>query len=307
MLAAMNIHPANEALGTARLASLLAAHAPGDGSFALPVPGLYAIRMSRPNAELVHDLQKPSVCIVAQGAKTVLLGSEAYDYDPSRMLIFSIELPVSAQVTRASPASPYLCFRLDIDPQQVAALLMKVYPNGAPPVREGRAIYLAQASEAIADAAARLLALADDPTDASLLAPLVVEEILVRLLRSPIGGRLAQIGQVESSVQRIARAVSWMRDHFAQPMRVEDLAGLANMSPSTLHQHFKSLTAMSPLQFQKVLRLQEARRLMATGLGASTAGNRVGYISASQFSREYARLFGKAPTRDIVTRKGPAQ
>lgn len=295
MLAAMN--------KSTRLASLLAAHAPGDGSFALPVPGLYAIRMSRPSAELVHDLQKASVCIVAQGAKTVLLGSEVYDYDASRMLIFSIDLPVSAQVTKASPDMPYLCFRLDIDPQQVAALLMKVYPTGAPPVREGRAIYLAQANEAIVDAAARLLALAGDATDASLLAPLVVEEILVRLLRSPVGGRLAQIGQVDSNVQRIARAVSWMRDNFAQPMRVEDLAGLANMSPSTLHQHFKSLTSMSPLQYQKMLRLQEARRLMATGLGASTAGHLVGYMSASQFSREYARLFGKAPTRDIATRK----
>jgi len=310
MLAAMNEQASLStpvAPGIARLAGLLAAHTPGDGSFALPVPGLYAIRASRPSAELVHDLQKASLCIVAQGAKTVLLGSEAYDYDASRMLIFSVDLPVSAQVTQASPSSPYLCFRLDLDPQQVAALLMKVYPDGAPPVREGRAVYLAQAGEAIVDAAARLLALAADPTDASLLAPLAVEEILVRLLRSPVGGRVAQIGRVDSNLQRIARALAWMRDNYAQPMRVEDLAERASMSPSTLHQHFKSLTSMSPLQFQKVLRLQEARRLMAGGLAASTAGNRVGYVSASQFSREYARLFGKAPSRDVGTRKAMPQ
>ena len=301
MLDAMH-HPSapSTALSIARLASQLRAHAPGDGTFALAVAGAHAIRVSRPSTELGHDLQRSALCIVAQGAKTVLLGSEAYDYDASRMLIFSIDLPVSAQVTKASPAHPYLCFRLDIDPQQVAALLVKVYPDGAPPVREGRAIYLAQAGEAIVDAAARLLALSGDATDAALLGPLVTEEILVRLLRSPIGGRLAQIGQSGSSAQRIARAVSWMRDNFAQPMRVEDLADLANMSPSTLHQHFKTLTSMSPLQFQKTLRLQEARRLMTSGLAASTAGNRVGYVSASQFSREYARMFGKAPSRDVL-------
>jgi len=282
-----------------RLADLLRAHTPADGSFELGLPGVHAIRASRPSTDLVHGLQGSSVCIVAQGAKTVLLGGEAYTYDAPRMLVFSVDLPVAAQVLRASPARPYLCFRLDLDPQRVADLTLKVYPGGPPREREGRAVYLAQAGNAIVDAASRLMALMDDPLDAALLAPLVVDEMLIRLLRSPIGGRLAQIGQADSGTHRIARAVHWIRDHYDQPVSIDDLAGMVHMSASTLHQHFKSVTSMSPLQYQKVLRLHEARRLMATGLGASAAGGRVGYVSASQFSREYARLFGNAPSRDM--------
>jgi len=281
-----------------RLAGLLRAHAPADGSFELCVPGVHAIRASRPNADLVHGVQGSSVCIIAQGAKTVLLGGEAYTYDASRMLVFSVDLPVAAQLLQASPARPYLCFRLDLDPQRIAALALKVYPDGPPRVREGRALYLAQAGDAIVDGAARLMALMDDPLEANLLAPLVIDELLIRLLRSPIGGRLAQIGQADSGTHRIGRAVAWLRDHFDQPVSIDDLAGMVHMSASTLHQHFKSVTSMSPLQYQKVLRLHEARRLMSTGMGASAAGGRVGYVSASQFSREYARLFGNAPSRD---------
>jgi len=292
----------------ARLAGLLHAHAPADGSFELRVPGIpcvYAIRASRPSTDLVHGVQGSSVCIIAQGAKTVLLGGEAYTYDASRMLIFSVDLPVAAQVLQASPAMPYLCFRLDLDPQRIAALALQVYPEGPPRVRESRALYLAQAGEAVVDAAARLLALMAEPADAALLAPLVVDELLIRLLRSPVGGRLAQIGQAESDTHRIGRAVSWLRANFDQPVSIDTLAGMVHMSASTLHQHFKSVTSMSPLQYQKVLRLHEARRLLSTGMGASVAGARVGYVSASQFSREYARLFGNAPTRDAARQRAP--
>ncbi len=281
-----------------RLADLLRAHTPGDGSIELCVPGVHAIRASRPNADLVHGVQGSSVCIVAQGAKTVLLGGEAYTYDAARMLVFSVDLPVAAQVLQATPSQPYLCFRLDLDAQRIAALTLKVYPDGPPREREGRALYLAQAGDAIVDAAARLMALMDDPPEAALLAPVVTDELLIRLLRSPIGGRLAQIGQADSGTHRIGRAVAWLRDHYDQPVSIDDLAGMVHMSASTLHQHFKSVTSMSPLQYQKILRLHEARRLMSTGLGASAAGGRVGYVSASQFSREYARLFGNAPSRD---------
>jgi AraC-like DNA-binding protein len=292
----------------ARLAGLLQAHTPADGSFELGVPGVpgvHAIRASRPSTDLVHGLQGSSVCIIAQGAKTVLLGGDAYTYDASRMLIFSVDLPVAAQVLKASPARPYLCFRLDLDPRRVAALALQVYPGGPPRVREHRALYLAQAGEALVDAAARLMALMAEPVEATLLAPLVIDEILIRLLRSPIGGRLAQIGQSESEVHRIARAVSWLRDHYDQPVSIDDLAGMVHMSASTLHQHFKAVTSMSPLQYQKTLRLHEARRLMATGMGAGAAGGQVGYVSASQFSREYARLFGSAPTRDPARQSAP--
>ena len=183
----------------------------------------------------------------------------------------------------------------------MAELALKVFPHGVPDPKDNRGIFVGEATTAIVDAAARLVELMADPADAELLAPLAIDEILIRLLRSAIGPRIAQIGRQESGVQRVAKAVSWVRSNFAQPMAVEALADLAHMSPSSFHQHFKSVTSMSPLQYQKVLRLNEARRLMlARMLDAGSAGREVGYLSASQFSREYTRLFGSAPTRDVA-------
>jgi len=284
-----------------RLASLIRAYTPHDGRFELRIPGVHAIRVSRTNPELVHALQQPALCIVAQGAKSVLLGQEVYEYDASRMLVYSVDLPVAGQVTRASPSEPYLSFKLDLDPHKIAELVLKVYPHGLPRVQESRAVYVSPINMGIVNAAARLLELMAQPGDAELLAPLVVEEILIRLLRSPIGLRVAQIGLAESSVHGVAKALSWLRANFSQPMKVEELAKLAHMSVSSFHQHFKAVTSMSPLQFQKALRLQEARRLMlSTMVDAGTASWRVGYQSASQFSREYGRFFGCAPTKDIV-------
>jgi AraC-like DNA-binding protein len=285
-----------------RLAGLIHAYTPHDGRFELRIPGVYAIRVSRVNPDLVHALQRPALCIVAQGAKSVLLGQEVYDYDASRMLVFSVDLPVAAQVTKATPSEPYLCFKLDLDPHKIAELVLKVYPHGLPRVPESRAIYVGQADMRIVSAATRLLELMAQPGEAELLAPLVVEEILIRLLRSPIGVRVAQIGLAESNVHGVAKAVSWLRANFSQAMKVEELAKLAHMSVSSFHQHFKAVTSMSPLQFQKVLRLQEARRLMLSMMvDAGTASWRVGYQSASQFSREYGRFFGRAPTKDIAS------
>ena len=285
-----------------RLAGLIHAYTPHDGRFELRIPGVYAIRVSRVNPDLVHALQRPALCIVAQGAKSVLLGQEVYDYDASRMLVFSVDLPVAAQVTKATPSEPYLCFKLDLDPHKIAELVLKVYPHGLPRVPESRAVYVGQADMRIVSAATRLLELMAQPGEAELLAPLVVEEILIRLLRSPIGVRVAQIGLAESNVHGVAKAVSWLRANFSQAMKVEELAKLAHMSVSSFHQHFKAVTSMSPLQFQKVLRLQEARRLMLSMMvDAGTASWRVGYQSASQFSREYGRFFGRAPTKDIAS------
>ena len=285
-----------------RLASLIRAYAPHDGRFELRIPGVHAIRVSRTHPESVHALQPPALCIVAQGAKSVLLGHEVYEYDASRILVFSVDLPVAAQVTKASPSEPYLCFRLDLDPHKIAELVLKVYPHGLPRVPENRGVFVSPVNLGIVNAATRLLELMAQPGDAELLAPLVVEEILIRLLRSPIGVRVAQIGLAESSVHGVAKAVSWLRANFAQPMKVEELAKLAHMSVSSFHQHFKAVTSMSPLQYQKALRLQEARRLMlSTMVDAGTASWRVGYQSASQFSREYGRFFGCAPTKDIAS------
>ena len=286
---------------TAKLGGLLAAYAPHDGSFELRIPGLHASRFSRVNRECVHALRLPSLCIAAQGAKTVIVGQEVYEYNASRMIVFSVALPVAAQITQASASEPYLALKLDLDPHRIADLVLKVYPHGLPAAQERSAVYIAPVDDNILDAAARLMECLAQPGDTELLAPLIVDELLIRLLRSPIGVRVAQMGFAESSVHRVAKAISWLRANFSQPMKVEDLAGLVHMSVSSFHEHFKSVTSMSPLQYQKVLRLQEARRLMlSTMMDAGSASQRVGYLSASQFSREYSRFFGNAPAKDIA-------
>lgn len=286
---------------TANLARLIAAYAPHDGSFELRVPGLHASRMARVNSECFHTLRLPSLCIAAQGAKSVIVGQDVYEYDASRMIVFSVALPIASQITQASRSEPYLALRLDLEPQKIAELVLKVYPQGLPPVQERNAVYVTPAETGVIRAATRLMESLAQPGDAELLAPLIVDEILIRLLRTPIGVRVAQMGFAESSVERLAKAISWLRANFSQPMRVEDLAGLVHMSVSSFHEHFKSVTSMSPLHYQKVLRLQEARRLMLSAMmDAGTASQRVGYLSASQFSREYSRFFGNAPTKDIA-------
>jgi AraC-like DNA-binding protein len=284
-----------------KLVRLIRAYAPHDGSFKLRIPGVHASRFSRVNKECVHAIRVASLCIVAQGAKTVIVGQEVFEYDSSRMIVFSVALPVAAQVTRASFAEPYLSLRFDLDAPKIAELVLKVFSRGLPPAQERSAVYMAPADASMVNAATRLLECLPKPADIELLAPLMMDEILIRLLRSPIGVRVAQMGLDESSVQRIAKAVSWLRSNYSQPMKVEALAQLANMSVSSFHDHFKSVTTMSPLHFQKVLRLQEARRLMLSRMmDAGAASQQVGYLSASQFSREYSRFFGSAPARDIA-------
>ena len=230
-----------------------------------------------------------------------MLGREVYEYKPSRMLVYSLDLPVAAQITRASELEPYLCFMLELNPRRVAELAMKVYPDGPPPIEEGRCVYAGQANAAILNAATRLMELTLRPRDAELLAPLVVDEILIRLLSSPVGGRVAQIGHAESNLHKVAKAIAWVQANFTTHMNVEQLAESVHMSTSSFHHHFKAATSMSPLQYQKALRLQQARRLMLSKtIDAGTTSRRVGYQSVSQFSREYARFFGSAPIRDIA-------
>jgi AraC-like DNA-binding protein len=249
----------------------------------------------------VHTLRMPSLCVIAQGAKSVIVGQEVYEYDASRMIVFSVALPVAAQVTQASHSEPYLSLKLDLQPHKIAELVLKVFPHGLPPAQERRAVYIAPNDASIVNAGTRLLECLAQPRDAELLAPLIVDEILIRVLRSSIGVRVAQMGFAESSLDRVAKAISWLRANFSQPMKVEELAELVHMSVSSFHEHFKSVTSMSPLHYQKVLRLQEARRLMlSTMMDAGSASQRVGYLSASQFSREYSRFFGSAPTKDIA-------
>jgi AraC-like DNA-binding protein len=284
----------------AELARLITLHAPCDGLFPLRVPGIDVYRSSRAAIGVTHALQQAAVCILAQGAKSIGIGDSIYEYGPAQVAVFSIDIPVAVQVTRATPAEPYLVLRIALDPEKVSTLAGKVYPHGLPQVSEGRTVYIDDADAPIVDAANRLLKAIAEPADAELLASFAIDEIFVRLLRSPMGARIAQIGQAESSLQKMARAVSWLRANYNQPVDIEHLASLVNASVSSFHRQFKAVTSMSPLQYQKALRLQEARRLMfTTRLDASSAGRRVGYVSASQFSREYARFFGTAPRKDI--------
>jgi AraC-like DNA-binding protein len=284
----------------ATLAKLLAALAPYDGTVELRLPGLRAARVSQPNLEPIHYVQRATLCIVAQGAKIVMIGGDTYGYEAGQMAVYSIDVPMAGRVTRASHAEPYLLLMLDLDAEKIAELAPKVFPHGVPQPRDTRSLYVGDADAHIVDAATRLLELMAQPADAELLAPLVRDEILIRLLRTPLGSRVVQIGQAGSHVQRIAGAVSRLRATFDQTVSIEELATLVNMSVTSFHRQFKAVTGMSPLQYQKTLRLQEARRLMlATMLDAGSAGRRVGYGSSSQFSREYNRFFGSAPAKDI--------
>ncbi len=288
-----------------RLAHLLAGCTPHDGAFQLRLPGTWAIRLSRMTTEASYATIGPALCVAAQGAKVIMLGRDVLEYDPAHLLVFAVDLPVSSQVTRASRKDPYLGFTMELDPARVAELAARVYPRGTPRAADVSGLYAGRSNDAIVNAVSRLLELMAHPDDADLLGPLVVDEILIRLLRTPIGRRVAQIGNPQSGVQRIAEAVSWIRAHVAQPVTVADMAGAIHMSASSFHQRFKAVTAMSPLQYQKVLRLHEARRLMLfQDLDAGEACRRVGYVSASQFSREYSRFFGSAPVRDIARLRG---
>jgi len=243
----------------------------------------------------------PSVCIAAQGAKAMMLGREVLEYDPAHLLVFAADLPVSSQVTRATRKDPYLGFVLEIDPTRVAELAGRVFPRGIPKASDNRALCVGRSTDAIVDAVTRLLELMAHPDDADLLGPLVIDEILIRLMKTSAGVRVAQMGQPNSGVQRIAEAASWIRANFAQPVTVDEMAASVHMSASSFHQRFKAVTSMSPLQYQKVLRLHEARRLMLfQRMDATDACRRVGYLSPSQFSREYGRFFGSAPSKDIA-------
>jgi AraC-like DNA-binding protein len=284
----------------ATLAKLIGALAPYDGTIELRVPGVRAARVSQTNHEPMHYIQRSTLCIVAQGAKIVMIGGDTYGYEAGQMAVYSIDVPMAGRVTRASYSEPYLLLMIDLDAEKIAELAPKVFPHGLPPPRDNRSLYVGDAGAQIIDAATRLLELTAQPADAELLAPLVRDEILIRLLRSPLGSRVAQIGQAGSSVQRIANAVSQLRANFDQLVNIEELAKLVNMSVTSFHRQFKAATGMSPLRYQKTLRLQEARRLMLTTMmDAGNAGRRVGYSSASQFSREYSRFFGSAPAKDV--------
>lgn len=282
------------------LRKLIERQAPNDGTHSTALPGVSLLRQSAPTGEPIHGVHEPAMCLVVQGAKQVLLNRELYTYDASRHLVVSVDLPISGQVTQATPKEPYLCFKMDLRPAQLAALILESGVSRTVPKGSRRALVVAHTSAPLLDAVARLVRLLETPEDIPTLAPLVTREILYRLLKGEHGHQLCEIATTDGQSQRISRAIAWLKKHYDQPLRIESIARELNMSVSSLHHHFKAVTTMSPLQFQKQLRLQEARRMMLTqDLDAATAGHRVGYESPSQFGREYSRLFGAPPARDL--------
>ena len=281
------------------LAAAIERQTGADGVYETAVPALRLSRFSAPS-DLVAVVYEPCLCVVAQGAKDVILEGETYRLDPARSLLVSVDLPVAARVVEGLPSRPYLAVRLGLDTALVGELLADG-TAAPPPGLPARAIAVTPVEPPLLDAVGRLVALLDAPQDVGPLAPLVLREITYRVLTGPQGARLRQIAAAGAPAQRIAKAVRWLKDHLAEPLRVEALARQVGMSPSAFHLHFKGLTALSPLQYQKRLRLQEARRLMLSeGLDAAAAAFRVGYESASQFGREYRRLFGAPPRRDVA-------
>lgn len=280
-----------------KLTSAILQHAKVDGAHDTPVPELLLFRASVPSDHNA-DVYVPSLCIVAQGAKEVLLAGETYRYDPAHSLLVSVDLPVASRVVEASSARPCLVVRVSLDPAVVGELLADgtAEPTGPP----CRGIAASPVDPLLFDAVTRLVALLDRPRDVRPVAPLVLREITYRVLDGPQGARLRQIASAGAPAQRIARAIRWLNEQFAKPLSIEALAKRVGMSPSAFHLHFKGVTALSPLQYQKRLRLQEARRLMMReGLDAGEAAFRVGYESPSQFGREYLRMFGASPRRDV--------
>lgn len=284
----------------AELVSTMHRYAPTYGVFQTGIAPLYFIRSDTPT-DVIHTVHKPGLCIVVQGRKQVQLWEESYLYDPLNYLVVSVTLPLAGQVTEASSEKPYFCIRLDIDPAEIAQLIADVSPVGVPSQQPHRGLYLDKIDSSLLDAMLRLVRLLDAPSDIPALAPLALREIFYRLLKGQQGQRLHEIAITDSQTHRVTRAIEWLNNNYAQPLHIDKLASYVNLSNSTLHHRFKAVTAMSPLQYQKQLRLQHARRLMISeGLDVSTAGFKVGYESPSQFSREYSRMFGAPPSRDIA-------
>jgi AraC-like DNA-binding protein len=265
------------------------------------IPGLSLYRRDEPTQPASY-MYEPSICLTAQGAKRVVLGDDVYVYDAHHFLITSVDLPTVWQVIKASREKPYLGLVLKLDRREMSQLMADSHLPPPRAQQSSRGMATGEVTLPLLTAFQRLIDLLAEPKDIPMLAPIIQREIVYRLLVGDQGERLRQMASARSQSHQIGRAIDWLKSHFTQPLRIEKLASQVNMSTSTFHHHFRTLTAMSPLQYQKWLRLNEARRLMLTDrLDAATAAFQVGYESPSQFSREYSRSFGAPPLHDIQT------
>jgi AraC-like DNA-binding protein len=289
----------------AELRALIARHARPDETTALD--GVLLSAAGRPG-EPRPSSSGTVMAVIAQGAKRLALGDRVYDYGPGQYLVASVDLPITGHYTRASTDEPALGFGLILRPSAIASLALDADTAPAPrPPRRARpgpappGIGVAEASPEFLDAVVRMVRLLDSPGDRDILAPMIEREILWRLINGPLGQSVRQIGLADSSLTHVSRAVRWITEHYDKPFRVEDLARSCGMSTSAFHRNFHAVTALSPIQFQKQIRLQKSRLLLLTGADdVATVGYRVGYDSTSQFSREYRRHFGLPPGRDAA-------
>lgn len=271
----------------------------GKNKFETPITGLTLHRWESPTHPSSNILDA-SLCLIAQGKKQVILGEESYIYDSKNFLFTAIDLPVISQIIEASPQQPYLGVILRLDPYVLAQLMLEAHIPFKHNNLEKKGVAIGQVSAELNDAFVRLLTLLNTPDDIAILAPLVIQEIFYRLLMSPQGDRLKRIAATGTTGHRIVKAIEWLKINFARPLSIENLANTMGMSVSSFHQHFRDITSMSPLQYQKRIRLTEARQLIMTqNCDISSASIQVGYESLSQFSREYKRFFSVSPSEDL--------
>lgn len=280
------------------LARLIERNTVGEGTSETAISGLQFVRTTQ-MSEPVYSVYEPSLCIVAQGSKLVMLGEESYQYDSAHYLTASVYLPITGQILQASLEEPYLCFQLRLEMNQIFEVVQSS-PQEMSTDSSGRGLVISQVNDSLIEAVLRLVRLLDTPEDILILTDGIKREIIYRVLKNDQNESLKRFALVGSQAQRIAQAIKVLNQEFAQPLKVDDLAREAGMSPSSFYHHFKEVTSMSPIQFQKQLRLQEARRLLLTeDLEAVEAAFQVGYESPSHFNREYSRKFGLSPMKDI--------
>lgn len=282
-----------------RLSQLVNQWTEGTNKFETPIAGLTLHRWDSPTPPTSYILDA-SLCMIAQGKKQVILGEETYTYDAHHFLFTAIDLPIISQIIEATPDQPYLGVILKLDPYLLAQLMLEAHISFQANDNDRKGVAIGEATTEINNAFIRLLDLLASPDDIPILSPLILKEILYRLMMSPQGNRLKRIAATGTAGHRIVKAIDWLKNNFAKPFQVEELATKMGMSASSFHQHFKDITSMSPLQYQKRIRLTEARRLLiTTNSDISTASMQVGYESLSQFSREYKRFFGTPPSEDL--------
>ncbi|HCE2120241.1 AraC family transcriptional regulator [Vibrio parahaemolyticus] len=289
----------SRAFATQKLAKLIDRWTGNANQYDTPISGLRFSRWTTPTPPTSYT-HNPSICLIAQGRKRVLLGEESFIYDANHFLISSVDLPIIANIIEASEEQPYLGLIMELDLTEISQLIAYSELAFTQAKEAQKGIAVGELSESLLDAFVRLAELLDEGQNTKILAPIIKREIFYRLLMSEQGTRLHQIVTAGSHSHQIAKAIDWLKNNFVKPLSVGDLASYTGMSKSSFYTHFRSMTSMTPLQFQKKLRLSEARRLMLTeNLDAMAATFKVGYESPSQFSREYSRLFGAPPSKDI--------